>query len=198
MEYFEITFFVEGCSLQELALIEDKFRTNLQLPKWKNQVKDHSERLLSNKDVIFERFSDENKSYTEFRISIAEVYFTRKNFDQQMNDITQLVHHCFQLSPFLCFAVGIYEMTYYWTNYCKTLSDVKKKVMEHFPFLFFRKCAKNDQCLEEKNGIIFIYQEYLQDIFANPIQAMIVDENITEDEAIKKWESAKKKRGMDQ
>ena len=186
MEYFELTFFVDKCSVQVLDCIENILRENLQLSTWRNPAEQRSERILSNREVVFERFEYQEKEYSEFMLSIGELYFTKKNFDQQVNDLTHLVHRCFQLSPYLPYATGIYETTYYWTSECSTLSDVKQATLEHFPFLFFRDNANQDHRFVERNGCFYFYQDHLQDIFANPIRSMMLDNQVSEDEAIKR------------
>lgn len=165
-EYFELTFFIEKKS-SEKEKGKEKILALLMLNQGTNLVKQHQYLLLSHKEVLFDVF--EETDFIEYRICISDFVFTKRNFDEQLTQLLQVVEICFSGIDSILFATGIYELTYYNTEGITFTKDFSKSVFLKFPLLFFRngnEYGLNPTQQFRNISCVVNLGENVQDIFA--------------------------------
>ncbi len=168
-EYFELTFFLD----KKRSVIEqakEKVLELLMLKEGNNLNKLHQYLLFSYKEVLFDVFEEDD--FTEYRFCFSDLVFTKKNYDENLNQLLQVVETCFNHIESMLFATGIYELTYYNIEGITLVKDFNKNVFLKFPLLFFRD--GNEYGLDPTiryGGIscVLNFGGDVQDIFVNRI-----------------------------
>ena len=134
-EYFELTFF----SVKDKVIRDEekRIRSILMLDGWVNTIKQHSFSAFENREVLFDVF-DEFDFY-EYRICISNFIITKASFDEKLGHLLEIVKVCFDRIDSIVFATGIYELTYYYIENVRKLSEFNTAIMEKFPFVFMKE-----------------------------------------------------------
>jgi len=134
-EYFELTFFLDKkISIRKKS--KEKILELLMIKEGSNLNKQHKYMLLSHREVLFDVFEEDD--FVEYRICLSDFIFTKKNYDEKLTQLLQIVEMCFNHVDSMLFATGIYELTYYYIEGISFVKDFSKDVFMKFPFLFFR------------------------------------------------------------
>lgn len=179
-ELFEITFFATKQNSDNF--IHDSYHKALELKKAIIDSKKYS--LFFNRDILVDVF--EESDFVEYRLCIPDLVFTRKNYMVQLEKIGQVIRACFVLFDEIQFAVGIYEMTYYYLSGIHFYRELDHEILKNFPFLFFRLgnlMGFQRYSIIEK--IAVIHNTNAQQIFANPITEYMEDNKADEMTAIR-------------
>jgi len=184
-EYFELTFFLE----KEKAKKEQSQKQILEalgLTEGKNQISNHQYPLFAGKKVLFDVFEYDEVDFLEYRICLAELVFTKKNFEEKINQLLQVVKICFNEIAPIIFATGIYELTYDCVKEIAMIKDFNKAIFSKFPILFFKTGHEYGFHSSYANdSVSCVINKDVQDIFANPIKELMEDYGMSFEEAEK-------------
>lgn len=153
MESFEITFF---CAKHEY----DENSINI----FHISLKDCNS--FGNKSQI-ELFNEEDKDFIEIRLSIFDLIITKDNFYDILKEMERYVSAIFEKINSICFATGIYELTYYLIENKKCLHEFNESFLQKFPIVFFRaerKCYQG-KILFENDFVICVFNENAQVLY---------------------------------
>ena len=185
-ECFELTFFVE--KTQAVRNNDKKrFLQELNLKQGKNQINEHQVKLFKGREIFLEFY--EESDFIGFWISITNLTFTKKNFNNKLDQIFEVVLICFKNITSIIFATGIYQLTYDYVREIRYIAEFNKMIFANFPFVFFRE--GNDYEFiptyqREDVTCIVNLKNNVQDIFANPISELMEDEGLSFEEAKKR------------
>lgn len=175
--------------LFEIAFFEANHR-HQQKKSGHKAISINAEGLFENSALSEYKWSRDMFYYSGFSVwilSIESFIFTSKNFDAQLEKLADVVNRVFSRSKEIVFATGIYELTGYYLEQIESIEHFNQDLLKHFPLLFFR--AK-EGCLYSPyntvNGISIIYNSSAQDLFADPITTLMIDEQIDYNTALKK------------
>ena len=134
-EYFELTFFLDkkGSAIEQA---KEKVLELLVLHEGINLNKEHQYMIFSYKKVLFDVFEEED--FIEYRICLSDFVFTKKNYNENLNQLLQIVERCFNHIQSVLFVTGIYELTYYNIEGITLVKDFDKNIFLKFPLLFFK------------------------------------------------------------
>ena len=179
-EYFELTFFLE----------KEKIRNNqaekhllgiLNLKQGKSQIDKHHYPLFSGREVLFNVCEYDDADFLECTICLAEFVFTKKNFEEKIEQLLRVVDACFSQLDSVLFATGIYEMTGICIEGVSNIEDFNSAVFSKFPILFFRKGREQgfqpSHIYNDVSCIVNI-NEKTQNIFASPVGELMEDEGL--------------------
>ena len=133
-EFFELSFFSKEHSM--LRDLKHHFICEPRLSSIVNRVCMQNISVFGDHSTIFEWYKE--SMYVYYMLSIEDLQFTPKNYQNVLSDILNLVNECFYLVPEIEFATGIYELTYHYIAHTHTLRDVRDKLFPHCPFVFLR------------------------------------------------------------
>jgi hypothetical protein len=153
MESFEITFFCPKNSYSESAVsIIDKLTRPL--------------KLAIGEKILVESFNEENKSFSEVRMSVFELVITESSFRNVLQELFEFVSTVFREFPFWELATGVYELTYYFTENIVDLSKFDE-ILRRFPILFLKPEQKYDEgiVMFKNSNVKCVFQENAQSLF---------------------------------
>lgn len=168
-EYFELTFFLDKKSTA-IEKGKEKILELLMLKEGNNLNKQHQYLLFSHKEVLFDVFEEDD--FIEYRICLSDLIFTKRNFDEKLTQLLQVIDICFNHIESILFATGIYELTYYNIEGITLAKDFSKSVFSKFPLLFFRDGNEYGLNPTQRYGCISCVVNLggdVQDIFVNQI-----------------------------
>lgn len=95
--------------------------------------------IFKGKQIIVSRFEDEECDFDEMSIGIPEQRFTKENFDNELEMVTNFVHLCFQCNPYLEYALCSYEINGYLIGQVKKIQDFNNdEFLKRFPVIYQR------------------------------------------------------------
>ena len=195
-EYFELTFFLDKEKSQK-GQPEKQALEALKIAEGKNQVSDHQYPLFAGREVLFLVYEYDDVDFLEYEVNLADFVFTKKNFEEKINQLLQVVNACFNQIDAVLFATGVYELTCHYIEGIESIEGFNKGIYKKFPILFFNQGDEygfhptytfgNISCVINKDA---------QDIYANPISELMEDEGLSFEEAMKKlkWKPARKRK----
>ena len=167
-EFFELTFFVK----KELSAKETDvglLRSFFALDSGKNTIAQHPFSIFANREIWFDAV--EESDYWECIISISDFIITRTNFDAILHDLLEIVDAAFERIESISFATGIYELTCYYLNNIRRLTDINDDIIKEFPFVFMKApCRFNISDVKKYKNILYAVTtgEDVQNIFSDP------------------------------
>lgn len=109
--------------------------------------------------VIVSCFEDEESDFEEMSIGIPEQLFTKENFDNELEPITNFVNQCFQCNPHLEYALGSYELNGYLIGQIRKIQDFNNdEFLNRFPILYRRIGASELPFLQINNEAQEIFE----------------------------------------
>lgn len=171
-EYFELTLFLDKVKAHK-EQATDKILDLLSLHEGRQMVSKNKYSLFIGKEVLFDIFEYDDTDYTECRICLSELFFTKMNFKQRINQILEIANVCFNQINAILFITGIYELTYDLIKEIKKFKDFNKKNLSKFPILFFKKENDYDLIPNYSYGssiCVVNINKNTQDIYVNPIK----------------------------
>ena len=187
-EYFELTFFLDKEKARQGQAKKQALEV-LRLTEGINQISSHAYPLFAEREVRFDvyEYDDDDFDFVEYNVCLADFVFTKKNYEERINQLLQVADACFHQVDAILFATGVYELTYNYIEGVECIEDFNKDVFKKFPILFFRQgdehgfqpaCTFSDaSCVINKDA---------QDIFTNPIGELMEDEGLSFEEALEK------------
>lgn len=165
-EFFELTFFAKhnGKELDELPLLRRimGIEEGQHIAPHKNKFS-----FLFNRGLYFVAFS--GCDYNEYELSVAEVHFTKENFNMQLSQMLSLIEGVFCACPFIDIVTGAYEVTDSYLEDLVCFEDLfQRDMLSRFPFLFCRRPEQLGFAAMEKHGAIWYCVQQggeIQDIF---------------------------------
>ncbi|MDA8577234.1 hypothetical protein OAI64_06035 [Schleiferiaceae bacterium] len=131
-EFFDISLISRKTSTSKSVM--DACLNQLGLSEGENKSE-----LLKGKQVVVSYFEDEESDFEEMSIGIPEQLFTKENFDNELEPITNFVNQCFQCNPNLEYALCSYELNGYLIGQVKKLQDFSANdFLKRFPVTYQR------------------------------------------------------------
>ncbi len=110
--------------------------------KFQLNIGDNENSYFGTKKVVVfltELFDNTNPDYDELCVSISNQLFTKENFDNELEPITNFVNQCFQCNPNLEYALCSYELNGYLIGQVKKLQDFSANdFLKRFPVIYKR------------------------------------------------------------
>lgn len=152
MESFEITFFCNKNrgDISDIGDFSDSYKKYVKL----------------NNYFEFEKFDDE-KDYYEIRCSIFGLVLSENLFAEFIEYLGNYVEYIFDRFSSVEIVTGIYELTYYYTENLKGLSDFSPEFLKKFPVVFLRYVEYDNftDVLYSNKKIVCLYHENSQLLF---------------------------------
>lgn len=114
-----------------------------------------------------ECFDEEDKDYVEIRISIYDLTITEDNLHHFLNVLSVYASNVFKKVNSIQLATGIYELTYYYTERHKRLTEFDENLLAKFPVIIIRNGKKhvNGEVVFQDESVICIYNESAQFLY---------------------------------
>jgi len=190
-EYFELTFFLDKEKSQKGQTKKQALEA-LNIAEGKNQVSAHAYPLFAGREVRFDvyEYDDADFDFIEYNVCLADFVFTKKNFEEKINQLLQVADACFHQIDAVLFATGVYELTSYYLfgiNKVESIEDFSNGVFKKFPLLFFRQGDEHGfQPTYTFGNVSCVINKDAQDIFDTPIGELMEDEGLSFEEALEK------------
>jgi len=189
-ECFDLTFFADKAKTNKRK-DKELILELLNMKQGRNQSCAHRFPLFTDREVFFEVYRESD--FIGYWVEITELVFTKKNFNDKLNQILEVVAICFDKMPQIMFATGVYQLTENYIQEVKQIKDFNKAVFSNFPFLFFREGNEYGFIPTQKyKSISCVVQSgaNIQNIYANPIKELMEDFGMDFKEAEKavKWD----------
>ena len=150
MEYFELTFFCPKnvYNKESIGFIADNFN-----------FYDNFE-----KNIHVEFFSEEEKDFDEFCVNLSDFKLRKDNFVHIFKQLSQHVGSIFNTMDKVYFVTGIYELTYYFTENLKSITQFDPIFMQKFPIVIYKTGQNYD------SGEILYSDTYVTCVFHKEAQ----------------------------
>lgn len=185
-ECFDLTFFLNSAKAEK-EKAKERFLKLLAIREGREEVLNNQYSLFVGKTVIFNVYEYQETDFLEYGIYLEELHFTKKNFEEKINQMLQIVDVCFKQIEAIAFATGIYELTYDNIKGIKHLKDFNAKVFSKFPILFFKKGYEYGFTPNYNYGnVSCVINKGVQNIYSSPIRQLMEDYGMSYEEALKK------------
>lgn len=154
-EYFEISFIAKAIEPKQKEKLQNLFLNNIYLRKGENYLIESDYSLLRQRNVLFHTYQNDDTDYIESTISIPNVVFYKKSFENEFMIIEKLVKDCFKMYPF-DYALCSYEMNSYFITNIKSLKDMKEAFLSQFPLYFIGNLNEPTMHVNLKAQDIFV------------------------------------------
>jgi len=153
MESFEITFFCHkgNYDKKSIGIIDEKYKCF---------------DSIDNKSIV-EFFSEKEKDFDEFRISIFHFKLTKDKFIYTFENLSKFVGSIFCKMKGVIFATGIYEITYYLTESKKKIVEFDNEFLQKFPIVFYKTREEPDsgKIIYSDENIFCVFYEGAQNLY---------------------------------
>lgn len=176
--------------LFELAFFEKNSSTQEQGKRQLNTIYSDIEAILQNSALSEHKWSGNffgNSTFSELILYVEDFFFTHKNFDSQVEKLSDVVDRVFSRAKDGVFATGVYELTGYNLERIKSVEIIDPDMCKYFPFLFYRaKDHMHFSPYKTTHGVSIVYNSCAQDIFADSITSLMIDEHMDYCSALKR------------
>jgi hypothetical protein len=155
MESFEITFF---------CMREKHVKNTDDIIKMEFEKHD-----VFQKKSIVEFFSDDEKDFVEYRLSIFDLIITENDFIDTLTILSRFVSAVFEKRKDISLATGIYELTDYFTESKQNLIDLQNDFVRNFPIVFLRKGQTFGlgRIIYDDKNLTCVFNENTQSLFGS-------------------------------
>jgi len=115
---------------------------------------------------IVEFFSDGEKDFDEFEISIFDFRLRKDNFESIFGQLSQCIGSILNEMEDVYFVTGIYELTYDFTESKKSIAEFDEAFMQNFPIVFYRtdKSLNTGKVIYSDKNITCVFHEGAQNL----------------------------------